>query len=187
MTIRRCRLLSVAVMAAWLTAACGSAPTRTYTLYATAPVAAIVNYSGPPVRVDVIHLPPALNREEVTRGIGQGEMQLDDLAHWSAPLNQLARQVLSADLQTRLPEGRLIFPHLPKPDGALGLTVEVLWVDLEPAGAHLQASWTVTPGARLPAGTITLQTDQAVGDAAGTARALSTLLALLADRIAASL
>jgi uncharacterized lipoprotein YmbA len=179
-------LLAFTVLtAAWLTA-CQSAPTRIYTLYAVAPVAPREPYTGPALRIDAVHFPPALDRIEIVRDIAPGEMSLSDLDHWSAPLGEAARQALSADLVQRLPSGKAIFPHLNKPDGALGVAVDVLEFKADHDGALLVASWVVSaagqPAASNPA-TATLRTDTPSGNAAATAQALSALLAQLADRI----
>ena len=121
---------------------------------------------------------------------------MSDLDHWSAPLGQAARQTLAADLVARLPPGKAIYPHLPKPDGALGVTVDVLDFKADGRGGLLQASWVVSGTAQASAagagpatrsGSATLHVDGPVADAAATARALSLLLGQLADQIVATL
>ncbi len=137
-----------------------------------------------------MHVPPALDRIEVVDNVAPGELKISNLDHWSAPLGQVARQALSADMVARLPEGRVIFPHLGKPEGALGINVDVLDVKSDSRGTSMQASWVVTPaGAPVhSAGSIlTLRIDQPGTGAAATAQALSVLLGQLADRIAADL
>ena len=187
-------LLAAATLA--LPSACGSAPTRTYTVYAVAPATVRGDYAGPPVRVDAVHVPPSLNRLEIVTAAAPGELRLDDLAHWAAPLNQGVRQALSADLIARLPAGRVIYPHLAKPDGALGITVDLLLIELGPSVGRLQASWTVVAGgtgmsngARGAArgGAASWQIGPSTPGAAGAADSLSYLVGQLADRIAADL
>ena len=179
-----------ALMAVMLVAGCHSAPTRLFTLYGVAAASSRNAYAGPPVRIDAVHVPPALDRIEVVGDIAPGEESISDLDHWSAPLGQVARQALAADLVTRLPEGRVIFPHLSKPAGALGISVDVLDISSDSRGTTLLASWIVTPAGALvrsAGGTVTLHTDLASHGAAATAQALSALLGQLADRIAADL
>lgn len=190
--IRPTLLLAAAAAAVALLAACQSAPTRMFTLYAVAPGAPREGYDGPPLRIDAVHFPPELDRIEIIRDVGPGELRLSDLDHWSAPLGQSARQALSADLVARLPAGKAIFPHLAKPAGALGVTVDVLDFKTDGRGVLLQASWVVTGAGQgaAPArsgGTVTLHTDAPAADAAATATALSALLGQLADRIVAAL
>ncbi len=181
-------VLASALVLAALTA-CQSAPTRIFTLYPEPP-AARSEYSGAPIRVDAVHVPPALDRIEMVSNVAPGELRISDLDHWSAPLGRASRQTLSADLIARLPPGRVIFPHLAKPDGALGLVVDILDFKVDRSGASLEASWLLTSsnsdsGDRR--GVVELRIDQPAADAAATARALSTLLGQLADRVVANL
>jgi uncharacterized lipoprotein YmbA len=172
---------------------CQSAPTRLYSPYAVPPAGASPGggaYSGPPVRVDAVHFPPSLDRIEIVREIAPGEMAVNDLEHWSAPLAQSAREVLSADLVSRLPPGKALFPHLTKPPGALGVSVDVLEFTGEGGQFLLEASWALSTNGS-PAGraveTATLRTRASGGNGAATTQALSDLLGQLADRIVATL
>jgi len=188
------RPLLLTCTATLLLSACSSVPTRIYTLYAVAPAAAHSTYAGPPLRIDAVHFPPALDRIEIIRDSGSGQLQLSDTEHWSAPLGAIARQALSADLVARLPPGKLIYPQLPKPDGALGLMVDVLEFHTDGQSAELEVSWVANPAgqgqgktATGSAGSATLHSSGPAATAAETAQALSNLLAQLADRIAAGL
>lgn len=167
-------------------AGCSSVPTRIFTLYPVAPVTRGA-YSGPAIRVDAVHMPVALDRIEVVSDIAPGELRISDVDHWSAPLSQQARQTLSADLIARLPPGTVIYPHLSKPDGALGLTVDVLEFTTDHNGATLQASWVIAADKPTIRGTAELHSNQILGNATATANALSYLLGQLADRIVAQL
>lgn len=172
-----------------LLAACQSAPTRTYTLYAV-PVSASKDYGGPALRVDSVHMPAAIDRTEIMLDVAPGELKISDFDHWSAPLGEMARQALSQDLILRLPAGKVIFPHLIKPSGALGITVEILSFRTDRGNAQLTASWTVLPQAPNTApkgGAASLSTPNSNGGALDTVRSLSTLLGQLADRIVAKL
>jgi uncharacterized lipoprotein YmbA len=175
---------------ALLLVSCQSAPTRIYTLYAVAPAAPISPYAGPPVRIDAVHVPAALDRIEVVSDIAPGELKVSDLDHWSAPLGQVAKQALSADMVARLPSGRVIFPRLAKPEGALGVSVDILDFGAGTNGAHLEASWIITatnPDAVTRRGTGRFREDASGANAKATVHALSTLLAQLADQIVAQL
>ena len=187
--MRHCRLLGAAASISLLIA-CGSAPTRIYTLYPVAPTAGNAAYAGPPVRIDVVHVPPSMDRTELVSDLAPGELKIDDLDHWSAPLGQVARQALSADLVSRLPRGSVIFPHLAKPQEALGVSVDLLDFRADHSGALLIASWEITApqqGSEPRRGTVTLSTLQTIAAAGDRATALSLLLAQLADRIVAQL
>jgi uncharacterized lipoprotein YmbA len=182
----RALVLTTAVSAL---SACSSAPTRLFALYPVAPSAPSA-YLGPPIRVDAVHLPPALDRIEVVTEVSPGELKINDLEHWSAPLSQEARQALSADLIARLPPGSVLYPHLVKPDGAMGLSVDVLELKTGASGATLQASWVITAKNPTPIairGTASLRLDQPMTGYAGTAHDVSSLLGQLADRIVVDL
>jgi uncharacterized lipoprotein YmbA len=188
------RALPAALALCALLTGCQSAPTRLYSPYAVPPAAAGKSgggaYPGPPVRVDAVHFPPSLDRIEIVREIAPGEMAVNDLEHWSAPLAQSAREVLSADLLLRLPPGKALFPHLTKPPGALGVSVDVLEFTGEGGQFILEASWAPTTTGSAPdrgVGTATLRTRASGGNGAATTQALSDLLGQLADRIVATL
>jgi uncharacterized lipoprotein YmbA len=183
-----CALLFTAGTVAALSA-CSSAPTRLFTLYPVAPNAPSA-YVGPPIRVDAVHLPPALDRIELVSEVSPGELKINDLEHWSAPLSQEAREALSADLIARLPPGSVLYPHLVKPDGALGLSVDILELNSGASGASLQASWVIAATNPAPVairGTASLRLERTVGSSAGTAHDLSSLLGQLADHIVSDL
>jgi uncharacterized lipoprotein YmbA len=181
---------ALATAASALLMACQSAPTTLYTLVSIPPSVTRATYDGPPVRVDAVHVPAALDRNEVVTTVAAGQLRLHDEAHWAAPLSKAARQSLTEDLLARLPEGRVQFPQLPAPAATLGITVDVLDFQADRTGAYLQASWTATAtgaGSPTSSGTVVLRTDQGGADPAQTARALSTMLGQLADRIVAAL
>jgi hypothetical protein len=169
---------------------CHSAPTRIHTLYAVPPASPIRVYAGPAIRIDAVHVPASLDRIEVMSDIGAGELKINEMDHWAAPLSRIAVQALSADMIERLPPDRIIFPHLAKPEGALGVRVDILDFRTNSTGAYLEASWIITstgPNAISRRGTARFKGPGAGATAADTAQALSALLAQLADRIVADL
>jgi uncharacterized lipoprotein YmbA len=173
-----------------LATACQSNPTRVFTLTPVVSASIANHYSGRPIRIDAVHIPPALDRIEILSQVAPGELRVNELDHWAAPLGPLIRQALTADLIARLPPGALIFPQLRKPAGAIGVTVDLLAFSVDRRGATLEVSWVgAAAGTEAPAcgGTMVLQTTPAGEGPAAIADALSTLLAQLADRMAAEL
>jgi uncharacterized lipoprotein YmbA len=168
--------------------ACHSAPTRIHSLDATVPAIRIENYHAPALRVDTLNVPADWDRIEILGGSESGKLELSDFDHWSAPLAQIARQTLSDDLDRRLPSGSVIYPRLPKPDGALGINVDILAFTVVGSQASMHASWLIIPaGGSQDAkrSVASLQTSMTSTGPAAVAHAWSELVGRLADRIAA--
>ena len=180
---------------------CQSAATRVYTLPPTAPAARSSTVQIRALRVDSLSVPAGWDRIEILQPSSTGRLQISDFDHWSAPLGQVARQALSADLSERLPPGSVIYPHLPKPSGALGINVDILEFSVSATRASIQASWVITatgvttPGVTTPGVTTpgtkrseaVLQASISSTVPAGVVHAWSELLGQLADHIAADL
>lgn len=179
----------MALVAAALTVAgCGSSPpTRFYTLDAVAPQSSPRHALQTPVKVDAVHVPAVLDRRSIVRGESGNELQISSQDRWGADFGEMARRVLTQDLEQRLPSGTVIPPDSPAPDNARGIVVEIL--SFEPDGAGqvaLDADWTLLQGS--PAQPLlqrSVRLAKAAGDSAGSeAAAMSTLLGRLADDIA---
>jgi uncharacterized lipoprotein YmbA len=179
---------AVVCIAALALYACQSAPTRIYDLNPAPPSTRMDTYRSPPLRIDAVHVPPGWDRIEILTPTAEGGLKIDDFDRWPAPLTQVIRQVLSADLDARLPSGGVIYPHLPKPGNALGIDVDILEFAIVSSQSSMSASWVITPAAGPQAArrnVTTLHNPVASTDAAAVARAWSELIGQLADRIAA--
>ena len=169
-------------------AGCGSSPKTNY--YALTPVVSAQPATGPiaaPVQLSALHLPPSLDRDEiVTAGPGQS-MQVSDTDRWTAPLADMARNVLSEDLEKRLPPGSVILPDAPAPQNAGNIVVAIERFGLGRDGkVELKGSWSLTrTGAKEPAlrREIAIEIDAGSGDGAA-ARGMSEALGALAGQIA---
>ncbi len=167
---------------------CGGAKTQFYTLDPAVggPAPAYAGaYAGPPVRIDAVHVPPALDRLELVEPDGPNAVKVRDLAHWAAPLGEMARRVLTQDLAARLPQGAVVFPDSPKPPGARGIVVDMLALTPGPDETALEASWSLLPGTR--GGPLRQRQARLTTAAADQPAAISALLGQLADRIAVDL
>jgi uncharacterized lipoprotein YmbA len=190
MIARRLILGVTAAVLVLTISACRSAPTRVFSLEPVMPISVASTYTGPPIRIDTVHIPPSLDRIEIATEVGSGEFKIHDLDQWVAPLGQVVQQTLTADLIARLPQGRVIFPYLAKPAGSIGISVDLLVFSANREGAKLQASWaggSDVPGARTCGGTMVLQTSLSSTGSVGLVGALSALLGQLADHMAADL
>jgi uncharacterized protein len=181
-----CWLVGCAVAAAL--SACHSAPTRMYSLDPVIPATHIDTYQAPALRVDILNVPASWDRIEILSLSAAGQLEISDFDHWSAPLAQIARQTLSDDLDQRLPPGSVIYPRLPKPDGALGIDVDILEFTVVSSHVSMRASWLLVPAAgpqSAKRSVASLQGSMASTGPQAVAHAWSELIGQLADRIAA--
>jgi uncharacterized protein len=173
-------------VAATLTA-CHSAATRIYGLEPISPVSRMDKYQAPALRVDTVSVPAGWDRSEILGLSAAGQLQISEFDHWSAPLPQIVRQVLSDDLDQRLPTGSVIFPRLPRSGVAVGVDVDILGFNLVGSRASMRASWLIIPptGAQSgKRGAASLECSITSAEPTGVARAWSELVGQLADRIA---
>jgi uncharacterized protein len=169
-------------------AGCRSASTRIYALAPAAPASHIDVYHAPALRVDTLSVPASWDRIEILRLSAAGTLQISDFDHWAAPLAQLARQALSEDLDQRLPSGSVIYPRLPKPSGALGVNVDILYFNIVASQASMQASWIIIPAGDVQGAKRTaalFRSSMSSVEPGAVAHAWSDLIGQLADRIAA--
>ena len=190
-TVRRVRWIATGAFITML-GACQSAPTRVYNLEPIGPAKRLEQYQAPALRVDTVNVPAGWDRIEILRPASSGAQQISDFDHWPAPLSQVARLVLSDDLEQRLPPGSVIYPRLPKSNGALGVSVDILAFSVEGSQASMRASWLISVAGVAAAGmpnakrsAALLVTSMSGSDPSATARTWSVLIGQLADRIAA--
>src|SRR6202051_1004046 len=165
-----------------------SASTRISTLGPAAPASHIDVYHAPALRVDTLNVPASWDRIEILKLSAAETLQISDFDHWSAPLAQMARQTLSDDLDQRLPSGSVIYPRLPKPNGALGINVDILEFTVVASQASMRASWLIVPtvgSQNAKRSVASLQGSMTSTEPAAIAHAWSELIGQLADRIAA--
>jgi uncharacterized lipoprotein YmbA len=170
---------------------CAGAPTRFYTLQPTTPAAqGRAVYTGPPVRVDAVHIPASLDRPELVRDDGGDRFTVSDNDHWAAPVGELLRRVITQDLAAVLPTDKVIFPDAPKLPGSQGLVVDILSITPSAEGVVMQASWTLLPaprGAEARQRAVRLTVPSAGIGVRGDAAELSALAGQLAAAIARDL
>jgi len=192
-----------ALLLGLLVSGCGSSPpTRFYALDAVAapdkPVAApdkpVAAQDKPaaapdtPLKVAAVHVPPALDRNEIVRGESHNELAISAQDRWAADFGEMARRVLTQDLQSRLPPEAVIAPDSPAPPDARGLVVDILTFQPQADGELvLSADWSLLQGAppRPVLQRSVRLTAPAADSAGGEAAGMSQLLAQLADDIAA--
>jgi uncharacterized lipoprotein YmbA len=186
----RILLLGAALL---LLAACGHSPPTQFLTLDPAPAVSsgAIAYRGPSIRVPAVRIPPALDRDEFVQRSAPGEMKVDDLVRWSAPVGLLSRNTLIIDLASRLPPGAVAPPDAPAQSAGLRVDVSILSLETTDSEASMQAAYQFTPddgqASAIYRQWATLRLPIAARTPPETARAFSTLLGQLADRIAGDL
>jgi uncharacterized lipoprotein YmbA len=89
-----------------------------------------------------IRLPAALDRPQMARRLGSGEISYSEAERWAGPLDEMVRQVLIADLDDRLPPGVALVENTTASPADLTISINILRFDAEPAGSvKLDARW----------------------------------------------
>jgi uncharacterized lipoprotein YmbA len=177
---------------------------RFYTLTSIAPETRPDASAGAtPLRLARVTVPGELDRAQLVRRIDPTRLQIDDQDRWAAPLDEMIRRVLSADLAARLPANSV----LDATASAAGERLQALAVDIhefyadQSCAVTLRATWVLTPPQTRPSGEPGGQPEQprqateqtqvpATGPCSGAdavPEAMSRALALLSDRIVAAL
>jgi len=179
----------IAVLALLTLAGCASSPpTRFFALDPVSPgSAAAAADTSAAVKVDAVHIPPALDRDSMVRGESDNQLQISSQDRWAGDLGEMIRRVLTQDLAQRLPSGMVVAPESPAPASARGLVIDILTFQPQAGEVVLDADWTLLQGMQadpLLRRSVHL-TQSATPSAQGEAEAMSALLGQLADDIAA--
>ncbi|HEX4192964.1 MAG TPA: PqiC family protein [Stellaceae bacterium] len=134
-----------------LLAACGSSPkTQFYTLDPVSPLAATQAVPTPvatsvPVQVASVHIPPALDRQEIVRETAPHQLDISDQNRWGGSLDNMVQRVLTQDLAQRLPPSGVVLPQEPAPARHDAIVVDILQFDEDAGGAVVfDGSWSLT-------------------------------------------
>jgi len=177
---------------AGLLGACQSSPaTHYFVLTEIAPTAALAPLlTQVPIRVERITLAGELDRLELVRRGTSNRLQIAAFDRWAAPLDDMIRRVVTADLAMRSASGTMASANEP----AVGEPRRHLYIDIhEFAGDEhgvvtLHAAWLLqTPDAASARGTEAVAIEASDGTADALATAMSRALADLSDRIAVAL
>jgi uncharacterized lipoprotein YmbA len=168
-----------------LSACASTAPLRYYTLSDVPPATegASASSASPALRVGRVRIPGEIDRTELVQRIDATRVKIAEQDKWAAPLDEMIRRALSADLQTR---------------GAAQSASATLSVDIEEfigdaaCAVTLRASWELKPAAAdntAPARTgqelIRVPPSSGTCTVAALPMAMSQALAQLSDRVLA--
>ncbi len=172
---------------------CASSPeTQFISLEAVPPQNHITPYTGPPVRVGEVRVPPELERQSLVLHRTGNRLDINETVRWPAALPVRIPQTLASDLAARLPRDKVIFAGQPTPTGPLRLVVvtfESFAVD--PTNeVTLKAQWSLVDADSqrlLLSHTSQIETRPASSRGPDIAVAMSDALGKLADEITAAL
>jgi uncharacterized protein len=182
---RRCLSALALVL---LLAGCGSSPQTRFFVLDEVP-GSHVNQATP-IQVAAVHIPPALDREEMVKETAPGQLDVSSPNRWGAPFDEMVQRALTQDLAARLPANAVVFPNQPAPSGTLKLVLDILAFDVDPSGqVRFDGSWSlVQQGSDQAVMDRHVQLTEAGGqDPASQTQAMSKVLGKLADQIAASM
>lgn len=177
-----------------LLAGCGGllsrTPSRFFTLDRVAPATSRVTATGAPLGIDVVELPPGFDRRDIAVKQADRRVVFREKEQWSGPLEPLVLHTLAFNLAARLPDGMVILPGQPIPEGSKR-SIDVVFEELVAGPANrviLDARWSLRDRGTAAVSqheqiAIDIPSLKSEDIAAGTSQALATL----ADRMAAEL
>ena len=129
-----------------LLAACGSSPkTQFYTLDPVPPQGAMPAAPSIPVQVASVHIPPALDRQEMVRESAPHQLDISDQNRWGGSLDNMVQRVLTQDLAQRLSPSSVVLPQEPAPAPHDAIVVDILQFDQDASGQVIfDGSWSLT-------------------------------------------
>jgi uncharacterized lipoprotein YmbA len=188
MKIQITQLISIACVAV-IAAGCASAPSKFYTLNATAKSdgASAANYS---VVVGPVSIPAEVDRPQFTVQVAPNQVGVDEFNRWAAPLNENIARVVAEDLTTLLGTSQVSTLPLANFEPAYRVSIEVQQFESAPGkSATVEAVWVVrkTEG-KVSLSGHTLATEPVSGDSFDAlAAAHSRALAKVSTDIAAAI
>jgi uncharacterized protein len=147
-------MVSIALLAVAASGCGTTAPSRFYTLDATAVSdgAAPVNY---PIMVGPVSVPAAVDRPEFVVQTAPNQVDVDEFNRWAAPLNDAVAQVVAGDLVKLLGTPNVASAPMANFEPAYRVTIDIQRFDSAPGqAATIEAVWTVrrTVGAETRSG-----------------------------------
>ncbi len=170
--------------------ACGTSPKTHFFMLAVVPGDAATSAVPFRVQLAAVHLPPALDRRQMTRMADEHRVAISETERWAGALDDMVRNVLSQDLAARLPAGTVVLPEAPAPAGTRAVVVTLAQFGPDAGGrVRLVGSWALLgSGTSLPAMDHDVRLDGGPAPTAdATAAAMSRALGELASDIASAL
>ena len=180
-------LLSVALVAGL--AGCASAPSRFYTLNATA-TASEAAHASTSIAIGPVSVPAAVDRPEFVVQTAPNRVEVDEFNRWAAPLGDSIARVVAEDTSKLLGTPRVASAPLANFEPTFRVTIDVQRFDSIPGEATvLEAVWVVsrTAGGETNSGRTVAREPVAGPDYDALAAAHSRALAKLSEDVAAAI
>jgi hypothetical protein len=187
--------LAWAVITSLVVAGCGSSPpSNFYTLSSVPPEVPPPTHamSSRPLVLGKLTVPSILDRPEIATRVTATRLEFSEVQRWAAPLDKLMRRALADDLAARMGGGNLLDMTVAGVPATAFLILDISEFDAAPNGeVTLDARWAVAarPEEVLPVSAehAHVQLPPHAGGADDVPATMSQALAMLADRIVASL
>jgi hypothetical protein len=129
-----------------LLSGCGSSPkTQFYTLDAVPPQPPMGAAPSIPVQLAAVHIPPALDRQEIVRESAPHQLDISDQNRWGGSLDNVIQRVLTQDLTQRLAPSSIVLPQEPAPAHHNAIVVDILEFDEDASDQVVfDGSWSLT-------------------------------------------
>ena len=182
-----------AAVALCLLGACASSPPMRF--YTLAQIQPDTRLGAPPgtvrVRIDRVTVAAELDRLQLVRRLDATRLQISEADRWAAPLDEMIRRVLFADLAARLPPNLVADSNAPATaQGQQSLSVDIQEFYADPScSISLRAVWVLkSPAAAVIQGLEEVQVppDGSCSGVTSQPGQMSRALATLTDRIAAA-
>lgn len=96
------------------------------------------------IALGAVKLPPALDRPQMARRLGNDEISYAESDRWAGPLDEMVQRVLFADLDGRLPASVTLIENDTGNSASLTISVNMLRFDADATGrVQLDARWEV--------------------------------------------
>ena len=139
--------LTALALASLLVSACGTTPpTNFYTLHPDIPTQSGGNSDADKIIIGIgpVEVSPYLERNQIVTRTGNTRLNLTDLDHWAAPLEDTIANVLAVNLSRLLPETQPIFRPWSEAETQYHVLIKVLQFDSDAAGnVQLKANWAI--------------------------------------------
>lgn len=145
-SIKFLRLVTLA-LASLLVSACGTTPpTNFYTLHPDIPaqIKRDSNLDKIIIGIGPVEVSPYLDRNQIVTRTGDTRLNLTDIDHWAAPLEDTIANVIAVNLSRLLPETQPIFRPWSEAQTQYHVLIKMLQFDSDATGnVQLKANWAI--------------------------------------------